>query len=161
MSHKALVAYSLLAGLTVCTQVCAAEGKYDHQSCYAGPIHLIQHADGIVSASYDVTGMTMSDTEGSPFGMLSGRCVGSFTIVSGDYNETGGCEYWNAAGDKFAGIYARKGDPAKAEGTWHAVHGTGKFAGMTQEGNWMPIAFPPVPNVASNCNREWGTYSIK
>jgi hypothetical protein len=36
MSHKVLAAYSLFAGLIVCTQVCAAEGKYDNQSCYAG-----------------------------------------------------------------------------------------------------------------------------
>jgi hypothetical protein len=58
-------------------------------------------------------------TEGTPLSMISGRCVGSFTIVAGDYNETGSCEYWNAAGDKYLGIYARNGDPAKAEGTWH------------------------------------------
>jgi hypothetical protein len=28
---------------------------------------------------------------------------------------------------KVFGIWARKGDPTKAEGTWHVVHGTGKF----------------------------------
>jgi len=161
MSHKVLSAYSLFAGLVVCTQVCAAEGKYDNQACYAGPIHLIQHADGMVSGSYDLTGMTPG-TEGSLFYMMSGRCVGSFTIIGGDYNEAGGCEYWNAAGDKFFGIFARKGDPAKAEGTWHFVHGTGKFAGVSGEGKWIPLGtFPPVPNVGAGCNHEWGTYSIK
>lgn len=161
MSHKALLAASLAAGLALYTQVCSAEDKYDHQSCYAGPAHVIQHADGMVSVSYDVTGMMMPG-EGGPFGMLSGHCVGSFTIISSDYNETGGCEYWNAAGDKFFGIYARKGDPAKAEGTWRVVHGTGKFAGMSMEGKWMPNGtFPPVPNVGSSCNHEWGTYGIK
>jgi hypothetical protein len=135
--------------------------KYDGQSCYAGPAHLIQHADGMVAGSYDVTGMTPG-TEGTPLSMISGRCVGSFTIVAGDYNETGSCEYWNAAGDKYLGIYARNGDPAKAEGTWHVVHGTGKFAGMSMEGKWMPIgAFPPVPNIGSACNHEWGTYTLK
>jgi hypothetical protein len=30
---------------------------------------------------------------------------------------------------KVFGIWARKGDPTKAEGTWDVVHGTGKFAG--------------------------------
>jgi hypothetical protein len=161
MSPRMLAAYSLFAGLAFCSQVYAADGKFDQQSCYAGPVHLIQHADGIVSASYEVTGMSPG-TEGSPFAMLSGRCVGSFMIINGEYSEGGGCEYWNAAGDKFFGVYARKGDPAKAEGTWHVVHGTGKFAGMTVDGKWMPNGtLPPVPNVASTCNHEWGTYSIK
>jgi hypothetical protein len=70
----------------------------------------------------------------------------------------------NADGDKVLGVYARKGDPAKAEGTWHVEHehGTGKFAGMTGDSKWMPVTnFPPVPNVISTCNHEWGTYSTK
>src|ERR1700682_3441699 len=79
MSHKVLLASSsLLAGLAFCTQVCAAEGKIDWQSCSSGPSHVLQHADGMVSGSYDATGMSPG-TEGTPFYMLSGRCVGSFT----------------------------------------------------------------------------------
>ena len=108
MLRKVVVAYSLFAGLAFCTQVCAAEMKYDGQSCYAGPAHLIQHADGMVAGSYDVTGMTPG-TEGTPLSMISGRCVGSFTIVAGDYNETGSCEYWNAAGDKYLGNLCSEG----------------------------------------------------
>ena len=85
-----------------------------------------------------------------------------FTIIDGDYSESGSCQYWNAAGDKIFGVYARKGDVAKAEGTWRVVQGTGKFEGITSEGNWIPLApFPPVPNVATQCNHEWGTYTLK
>ncbi len=163
MSHKVRVASSLLAGLAFCMPVCAAEGKFDQQSCYSGSSHVLQHADGFVSGSYDATGVTPGK-EGTPFFMLSGRCVGSFTVANGDYNESGACEYQNAAGDKFFGIYARKGDPAKTEGTWHVVNGTGKFAGMSMEGKWMPIgAFPPVHpgQLPPACNHEWGTYSTK
>ena len=158
-----LASNTLLAGLAFCTQFRAAEGKLDQTSCYSGPSHVLQHADGFVSGSYGGTGMAPG-TEGTPFFMMSGRCVGSFTIVSGDYNESGGCEFQNAAGDKFFSIYSRKGDPAKAEGTWHLVHGTGKFAGMSMEGKWMPVtAFPPVRTgeLPPTCNHEWGTYSIK
>ena len=139
----------------------AADVKFDHLSCYSGPAHLIQHADGIMAGSYESIAMAPGD-EGSPFHMMSGRCVGAFTLINGDWNENGSCEYWNAAGDKLFGVYARKGDPAKAEGTWHSVHGTGKFAGMTVDGKYIPATnFPPVPNVASTCNHEWGTYSQK
>ena len=161
MSQKVLAAYSLFAGLAVCTQVCAAEGKYDQQSCYSGPMHFLQHADGMIAGSYEGIGR-MPGTQGTPFVLNSGRCLGSFTVIKGEVNESGSCEFWNAAGDKYFGVYSRKGDPAKAEGTWHVVNGTGKFAGMSMEGKWMPIGdFPPVPNYGGGCNHEWGTYSIE
>jgi hypothetical protein len=159
---KMLLVSSALTALALSTQVLAAEGKFDDTSCYAGPSHVIQHAEGITSGSYVVVGMTLA-TEGSPFHKISGRCVGTYSIVGGQYDENGTCEYVNAAGDKFFGAYARKGDPAKAEGTWHVLHGTGKFADMSMEGNWTPNGFPPFsePSFAGGCNHEWGTYKLK
>jgi hypothetical protein len=161
MSRRALLGCSILAGLSLCTQVFAAEGKYEGTSCYSGPAEVIQQGDGIVAASYASTAM-IPGQEGTPYYRLSGRCLGQFTLINGDYNETGSCQFWNAAGDKMFGVYSRKGDPAKAEGTWHVVQGTGKLEGMTSDGKWMPIgAFPPVPNVGSACNRDTGTWSTK
>jgi hypothetical protein len=151
----------MIAGLTFCTQVCAAEGKYDQTSCYAGPSHVIQQGDGIIAGSYDSTSM-MPGQEGTPFHQLSGHCVGHFTIINVELNENGNCQWWNANGDKLFGAYTRSGDPVKAEGTAHSVQGTGKFEGITFEGKWMPVGtFPPVPNVGSTCSHEWGTYSVK
>ena len=159
-----LRALAILPALAMClpTLAFAAEGKYDMTSCYSGPGHIIQQGDAIMAASYDSTAM-MPGQEGTPYHNMSGRCVGQFTIINGDYNENGSCQFWNAAGDKIFGVYARKGDPAKAEGTWRVVQGTGKFAGMKDdEGRWIPVtAFPPVQNVLSTCNHEWGTYSSK
>jgi hypothetical protein len=102
--------------------------------------------------------------EGSPFKMMSAHCAGSFANIGDQVDEHGAGEFVNAAGDKFFGLYARKGDAAKAEGTWHVVHGTGKFEGMTMEGKFMSIGpFPPsgAPSMITACNHEWGTYSIK
>jgi hypothetical protein len=96
--------------------------------------------------------------------MNSGRCLGAFSIVNGQQDENGSCEFVDAAGDKYFLVYARKGDPAKAEGTWRFVHGTGKFADMTGEGKWMPIGtFPAsgMPNMSNGCNRQWGSYNMK
>ena len=161
MSHRALLSYGIIAGLAFCTQAIAAEGKYDMTSCFVGQAHVIQQGECIRAGSYDVVGM-MPGQEGTPYRNLSGRCVGQFTIINGERSETGSCQYWDAAGDKIFGVYARKGDQATAEGTWHVVQGTGKFEGMTSEGKTIPIAkFPPVPNVASSCAHEWGTYSVK
>jgi hypothetical protein len=161
MSHRVLLGCGMVAGLAFCTQSFAAEGKFDHMTCYAGPSHVLQQGDGIIAGSYDSTAM-MPGQEGTPYYNMSGRCLGQFTIINGDYSESGSCQYWNAAGDKIFGVYARKGDVAKAEGTWRVVQGTGKFEGITSEGNWIPLApFPPVPNVGTQCNHEWGTYSVK
>ena len=96
--------------------------------------------------------------------MMSGLCLGAFSNVRGEHDENGSCEFGNADGDKFFGVYSRKGDPAKAEGTWRVVHGTGKFANMSGGGKWMPIGtFPAsgLPNMFNSCNRESGTYNIK
>jgi hypothetical protein len=164
MSRITLVFSGALLASAFSTQVFAAEViKTDHLNCFAGPIHLIQHADGIVSGSYDVVA-TSPGTEGTPFRMLSGHCVGAFSNVSGQYDENGSCEWVDAGGDKFLGVFARKGDPAKAEGTWQIVHGTGKFADMSGQGKWMPIGtFPAsgMPNMINGCNHDWGSFSMK
>jgi hypothetical protein len=39
---------------------------------------------------------------------------GSFANIGDQVDEHGACEFVNAAGDKFFGLYARKGDAAKA-----------------------------------------------
>jgi hypothetical protein len=83
---RPLVTIAYIAAL--CGPVSAADFKFDQQSCYSGPAHLIQHADGITGGSYEGTGM-VPGSEGTPFHMLSGRCVGAFTIINGDYNENG------------------------------------------------------------------------
>ena len=163
MSRIALVFSGALLASAFSTQAFAAEVKFDQQTCYTGPAHLIQHADGMVSGSYAVIG-TSPGTEGTPFRMMSGQCLGAFSDVSGQHDENGSCEFVDAAGDKFFGVYSRKGDPAKAEGTWRVVHGTGKFADMSGGGKWMPIGnFPAsgMPNMFNGCNHEWGSYNIK
>ena len=100
MSRMTLVFSSALLASAFSTQVFAAEVKIDHQSCYAGPTHLIQHADGMVFGSYAVIG-TSPGTEGTPFRMMSGQCLGAFSDVSGQHDENGSCEFVDAGGDKF------------------------------------------------------------
>jgi len=71
MSRMTLVFSGALLASAFSTQVFAAEVKFDQQTCYTGPSHLIQHADGILSGSYAVIG-TSPGTEGTPFRMMSG-----------------------------------------------------------------------------------------
>jgi hypothetical protein len=102
--------------------------------CYASHATTIQHADGFASGIIENVG-TLNDPEGHPFHGLACRCLGTSTINAGDYAENGTCECANASSDK---IWERRGDPAKAEGTWHVVHGTGKFAGWKIDSKWHP-----------------------
>jgi hypothetical protein len=90
MSHRGLLGCGMFAGLAFCTQSFAAEGKFDHMTCYAGPSHILQQGDGIIAGSYDSTAM-MPGQEGTPYYNMSGRCLGQFTIINGDYSESGSC----------------------------------------------------------------------
>jgi hypothetical protein len=65
----------------------------------------------------------MPGQEGTRYYNMSGRCVGRFTLINCDYNESRSCQFWNAASDKILGVYARNGGPAKAEGTWRVTQG--------------------------------------
>jgi hypothetical protein len=99
--------FAAVRGVDLSTHVFAAEGKYDQQSCYAGPLHLIQHAEGVRSGSYVVVGM-MNGAEGSPFQMISGRCVGAFSIVGGQLDDNGSCDFVNAAGEMTANDFTER-----------------------------------------------------
>ena len=161
MLRRTLMASSIFGGLAFSTQVfAAAEVNYDTLGCVVGPVHVIQHADGFMSGSFDLID-THADNPRE--GVLVGHCVGTFTVIGGEANSNGSCEYVNAAGDKYFGVFARKGGP-EAEGTWRVVHGTGKFADMSEEGKYKSIGeFPPagVANMISGCNHSWGTTKLK
>ena len=58
MSRRVLLGCGIFAGLALCTQVFAGEGKYDSKSCYSGPVHIIQQGDGITAGSYEGIGMS-------------------------------------------------------------------------------------------------------
>ena len=52
MSRRVLLlGCGIFAGLCFCTQVLAAEGKFDNRSCYSGPANVIQQGDGITAGS--------------------------------------------------------------------------------------------------------------
>jgi hypothetical protein len=157
MSRKMLLVSSALLAAACSGQALAAEGKYDGQSCYVGQTQVIAHADGFLALSGLYTGTTPSGLDGRQF---SSRCVGSVVVTGDQVDINGACEYVDKDGDKYLGVFARKGDAQKVEGTWRTVHGTGKYAGITGNGNWFPTSFPPngVPGTDILCSHEWGTY---
>jgi hypothetical protein len=162
MSRRALLVSGIFTGLFT-TQIFAAEIKYDNYACYAGANHVIQHADGYMSGSFDAV-LMVQGPERDPLYPMSAHCVGTFTIIGGQQEENGSCQYVGVGGDKIFAVFARKGDPTKVEGTLRFVHGTGKFDGISGEGKYQDTGtYPPsgAANMGNGCNREWGTYTVK
>jgi hypothetical protein len=159
MSQQALLVYAAFLAV-FSTQVFGAERKYDTQGCYSSQNHVIEHAEGFVSGSFDAVNMRLPDQYGNP--LLVSHCIGTFMVLGGEPEINGVCEYADAAGDKILQSFARKGDPAKVEGTNRFIHGTGKYAGIAGEGKFKiigEITPPGVTNMLGGCDHAWGTYS--
>jgi len=150
----------LLLGFSNCAVAAdlPKEGKYDHQTCYVGPHYVIAHSNDHMAGSYAVTGGSLAPA-GDPFHAASGVCYGAWTLLNGEYSESGACEFGDAAGDKFMGVYSRRG---QEQGNWRMVGGTGKFAGMSGTGNFIPgTALPQPSGQVVACNREIGTWRLR
>ena len=133
----------------------AKEGKYDQNECFNGPHHMIVHSKDHLGGSYTVNGVGTAPP-GQLFHNTASVCNGAWTLINGEYNEMGSCEYTDTSGDKFFGAYSRKN---QENGIWRVVSGTGKFSGMVNTGNWMPITNVQQPaGQTLSCNREWGAW---
>ena len=136
----------------------AKEGKYENQGCYIGPHYVISHAKDQMSASYAATGVSIAP-QGDPFHDTSGVCYGAWSLINGEFVDSGSCEFLDPSGDKFFGVYSRKN---QENGQWRVIGGTGKFSGMMSTGNWIGIVQPPQPTgQLVTCNRQWGTWKLR
>jgi len=160
MSRTVLVIPGALLASALATQAFAQEGKYDAQYCVAGPVQVIAHADGYIAGVGTYVGVSPNVFPEQ----TSWRCTVAWAVIGDQVDSGGTCEFADAAGDKGFGVWSRKGDVQKAEGVWHMVHGTGKFAGMSMDGKFTPIAqWSPQAGASWDavCNHGWGTYSKK
>jgi len=147
-----------LVALSSCiSSVGYAEQKYEHRSCYTGPHQVITHSKEAMGGVYNITGMVVAE-QGDPLHMATGICLGTWTLIMGQYDESGSCEYTLPSGDKIFGVYSRKNQD---NGIWKVVSGTGKMQGLVHAGNWMPFTqFPQPSGQLAMCGREWGTWKL-
>ena len=111
-------------------------------------LHRVAMGDDLSQTSYEVTGGTMAEKEGSLGDQMSMRCVGSGRLVKGKpEGETGMCEYIDLSGDKFFTTFAVVS--GETPGTVRSKHtiagGTGKYSGIT--GEWIGARHPLRPLV--------------
>ena len=163
VSRITVLSFGTIVGLGLSTQAFAAEGKYDNTFCFTSKATEVIEVGGFKAGNFETHGIRMG-AEGDPFRAMAQHCVGQFTIINGEQEDTVRCEGANAAGDKVFGVATRKFDTAKpgGEGSFRILGGTGKFAGISGEGHSkITDVISHTPEHISGCAHSWGTYTIK
>ncbi len=134
------------------------EGSYKSDGCFHGQHFMAAHSKDAMGGSYTGVSTQQAVGENDFWHNIAGKCNGAWTLIMGEYNELGTCEYVDAAGDKFFGVYMRKGQ----DGTWKVLGGTGKFDGIESTGTWTPYTqFAAISGEAASCFHQTGRYKLK
>ena len=156
------VSIALLFGLASAANAAAAElpkeWNYDTMHCFGGTITFVKHGKSHMAFNYHLSGASRSKTSDSPVGLLSSQCLGVGSVIEGASSTNGFCEFIDADGDKFFGVYDRTGP----SGTWKVLSGTGKFTGITGGGTYDRIRFPRglLAGTFSGCSDGKGSYKL-
>lgn len=137
------------------------EGRFNFNICQFGKADYPRHAKALVSDAFDRIAASMRDEGGSKgIDRQGSRCVGAYEIVGGAYRDYGVCTRVDADGDKWLMRYETAAD---LSGTWMAMGGSGKYAGMAAKGEYRPIGNVPglVPNGFKSCNHYTGAYKLQ
>jgi hypothetical protein len=88
------------------------------------------------------------------------HCIGTYTFVEGKHLGTGYCIHVDPDGDRWLQKWEAGAD---FSGTWTAVGGSGKYAGMQASGMFKPIGpvASALPNSVQQCNHNTGSYRLK
>jgi hypothetical protein len=134
------------------------EGNYRSDGCFHGQHFMTSHSKDIMGGSYTGISTQQAPGENDFWHNMVGRCNGAWTLIMGEYNELGTCEYTDAAGDKLFGVYTRKNQ----DGTWKVLAGTGKYDGLESTGTWTPYTqFPAIQGEAASCFHQTGKYKLR
>jgi hypothetical protein len=138
----------------------AKEGNYDATLCFGGPLPAIAHSDKHVAGVLSLYAPMISNLPNGGLYHLNGiHCQGVWAVIEGLYQENGFCEVQDPQGDKIFGKYSRSGE----KGLWQVMAGTGKYAGMTSNGEYHPVGqfAQQAQGTLQHCNRATGTYRLK
>ena len=133
------------------------EGNYDVRVGCSGPSQVLTGVKDHMGGSYLVTCMPDA-AEGAFFNGVVVQCTGSWTLVTGNYEEHGMCEATDQSGDKYFGVYTKSG---QSDGVWRVTGGTGKYEGMQHSGAFnMAIQKPSIPGQGGGVFHWWGNYKM-
>src|SRR6516165_8599110 len=129
----------------------AAEGTDNFTNVWATTISNTIQQGTRSFTTYEIDGVARNDAGGPMFNLFGLRCVG---MGSGPGSELGTCTYTDKDGDNIFMPYTGK----SGRGTYEVAGGTGKFAGITGNGEWWNVS--PAP-IKSDDKRGRGVISNK
>ncbi len=143
----ALLALTLgIAAGTVAAAEIAQEGTFTGTNAFSGTGTTLAVGQDHLQLNYEVLGVSLND-EGKGFGHnVSIRCVGALHAVKGTFdNESGMCGAMDLEGDQYFLMYTASGTLGRtAAGSYEYVGGTGKYEGITGEGEFTRTSLRPV-----------------
>jgi hypothetical protein len=148
LTTASLIAMMLILTLATGSEAqVAKEGDVSGTQSVSGTFKAAKIGDDFFLATGENMGVLVSDSGAGPFSDLSGRCVAQVLYVKGVGRDQGHCVYMDRAGDQFVTEFeapaAKLGAPAE-NGTYKYLGGTGKFAGLTGQGEWVFTRMRPV-----------------
>ena len=137
------------------------EGSYEFDFCTVVRGKTLSAGDKVFVFNYEGISNLTTVPPGRPFDRMGSVCYGTYANLNGHQQESGVCELTDQDADKWWMDY--HGNAEGTGGTYTAVHGTGKYEGMTLKGEYRldswPVALKDVG--FQGCNHNKGTYKLK
>jgi hypothetical protein len=139
------------------------EGITSSLSAVGGTVKVMQVGKDRLQLTYEVTGVSISDTGEGILHNASMRCLGGFHAVNGAFDdESGSCVFTRPDGDQ---VFATTKSTGKlgvgAKGTYTIVGGTGRMAGISGGGETTRISVRPAADgTTQSYSRSKGKYKL-
>ena len=122
------------------------EGTYSVTDSFSGTFKALRMGQERIQITYEVMGVSLSDTDEGPFHNMSWRCIGTLHAVKGEYNDDSGfCVIIRPDGDQYFITYKATGKlGGVGKGTSTIVGGTGKLVGIQGSSEFTRFSVRPV-----------------
>ena len=122
------------------------EGTYSVTDSFSGTFKALRMGQERVQITYEVMGVSLSDTGEGLFHNMSWRCIGTLHAVKGEYNDdNGSCVIIRPDGDQYFLTYKATGKLGGiGKGTSTIVGGTGKLVGIQGSSEFTRFSVRPV-----------------
>jgi hypothetical protein len=136
------------------------EGRLEFDICKFGKADYPLQARSLIEESFQRIAAFIYDGRRTDIDRQDSRCAATYEVVDGEYRDHGVCTELDADGDQWLMRYQTGADLG---GTWVAASGSGKYSGMTAQGEYKPVNNIPgvIPNGFKNCNHYTGTYKLQ
>ena len=136
------------------------EGRFKFDICKFGKADYPLQARSLIEGSFQRIGAFIYNGGREDIDRQGSRCAAIYEVTGGEYRDHGVCTRVDADGDTWLMHYQTGADLG---GTWVAASGSGKYAGMTAQGEYRPVNNIPgvIPNGFKNCNHYTGTYKLQ